>query len=172
LLGAQSDSELKTQVFWRFATGADLGTSEQVRLKDANNVNAAAPYTLTVASYAGVDSPPVSDFASLDEPSTVSTNDHISPGINVPADGDWVVSYWADRTAVGATTTPTTIWTAPNNQTTRADVYSSAVSDLRVSSLLTDDDGPALNGARSGKTASTDADTRKATTWTIVLATQ
>jgi PKD repeat protein len=172
LLGAQSDSELKTQVFWRFATVADLGTSEQVRFKDANNVNAAAPYTLTVASYAGVDSPPVSDFASLDEPSTVSTNDHVSPDINVPADGDWVVSYWADRTAVGATTTPTTIWTAPNNQATRADVYSSSVSDLRVSSLLTDDDGPALNGARSGKTASTDADTRKATTWTIVLATQ
>ena len=93
-------------------------------------------------------------------------NEHTTPQINVPSSGQWLVSYWADRTA-----SLTTQWTEPNEQVVRADEYSTG-SNARVSSLLTDDGGPTLAGTRGGLTATADGATRKATMWSIVLRSQ
>jgi hypothetical protein len=112
-----------------------------------------------------VGSPPVVDSVSSDEPSTINggVNQHTTPTVDVPADGQWLVSYWADRTS-----SQTTQWLAPSGQSIRADEYSSGAAS-RVSSLLTDDGGPTLAGARGGLTATADGASRKATTWSIVL---
>ncbi|MCZ3388009.1 MAG: PKD domain-containing protein [Actinomycetia bacterium] len=167
-LGTQSDDELRTQVFWRFATAADLGTVVSARLRDAGGLAQAAPNTATMAVYSGVDTPPVVDASSAAEPTLVNggVTDHTTPQITVPADGQWVVSYWADRTA-----SLSTAWTAPSGESFRADAYSSG-SISRVSSVLTDGGGPTLAGIRGGLTAAADGDSRKATMWSIVLRSQ
>jgi hypothetical protein len=126
----------------------------------------------SLVAYSGVDSlSPFSASGSRDEPSTAVVTDHTTPGITVPGDGAWVLSYWADRTSAANGAIPTTAWTPPGSQVLRADEFSSN-SDSRVSSLLTDDGGPVLAGVRSGLTASADAASRKATMWTIVLRSQ
>jgi hypothetical protein len=94
------------------------------------------------------------------------TTTHTTPSIDVPKDGQWVLSYWADRTS-GLTTA----WDAPPGQHVRAMAVSSGTS-LRVSSLLTDDDAPASAGARAGLTATANGATRTATMWSIVLRSQ
>lgn len=164
-LGGRTDDELRTQVFWRFATAGDLGTTVSTRLRDINGAAQAAPNTSSIAVYSGVGSPPVVDFASAVQTSTLAAgvNQHMTPQIDVPSSGQWLVSYWADRTS-----SLTTQWTEPNGQVVRADEYSSG-SNARVSSLLTDDGGPTLAGTRGGLTATADGATRKATMWSIVL---
>jgi len=168
-LGTRSDSELTTQVFWRFAGAGTAGTTVSTTLRDGVGNAGAAPVVSTLAAYSGVDTPPISTSASVDEPSSALVNQHTTPGISVPATGAWVLSYWADRTS--ATTGATTAWTVPGSQARLADEFSSN-SDSRVSSVLTDDGRPALSGARSGLTATADAASRKATMWTIVLQSQ
>lgn len=167
-LADQSDDDLRTQVFWRFATTTDLGTVVSSRLRDPEGLAQPAPNTATIAVYAGVDSPPVVNVASAAEPSTVNggVSAHTTPQVTVPADGQWLVSYWADRTA-----SLTTAWTAPNGQTLRAEEFSSG-SSSRVASLLTDGAGPTLAGTRGGLTAVADGASRKATMWSIVLRSQ
>jgi hypothetical protein len=167
-LGTQSDDELRTQAFWRFATAADLGTAVSARLRDANGTAQAAPNTATITVYSGVDAPPVVDFGSTAEPTTANggVTDHTTPQITVPVDGQWLVSYWADRTG-----SLTTAWTAPDGESLRADEYSSG-SSSRVTSLLTDGGGPTLAGTRGGLTATADGASRKATMWSIVLRSQ
>ncbi len=168
VLGEQTDVDLRTQVFWRVATAGNLGSSVSARLRDGTGTASLAPNTSTIAVYSGVGSPPVVDAVSSDEPSTVNGGvaAHTTPNVTVPADGQWLVSYWADRTAA-----LTTQWTAPSGQAVRTDAYSSGPSS-RVSSLLTDDGGPTLAGTRGGLTAVADGASRKATTWSIVLRSQ
>ncbi len=168
VLGVQSDDELRTQAFWRFASAADLGTVVSARLRDAGGVVQAAPNTATIAVYSGVDTPPVVDSSSAAEPTTINAGvpDHTTPQIVVPADGQWLVSYWADRTA-----SLTTAWTAPGGESLRAEEYSSG-SSSRVTTLLTDGGGPTLAGTRGGLTATADGASRKATMWSIVLRSQ
>ncbi|MEO8105696.1 MAG: PKD domain-containing protein [Actinomycetes bacterium] len=168
VLGEQTDDQLRTQVFWRFATAGDLGTTVSVRLRDALGVAGSAPHTSTIGVYSGVASPPIVGVASVDEPTLVNggVNHHTTPTIDVPLDGQWLISYWADRTA-----NQTTQWTAPSGQSMRADEFSSGA-DARVSSLLTDDGGPTLAGLRGELTATADGATRKATMFSIVLKSQ
>ncbi|MFL6179801.1 MAG: PKD domain-containing protein [Actinomycetes bacterium] len=162
----QVDSELVTQVFYRFAGGLSAGSTVTA------NLDGSAPVVASLVAYSGVDSlSPIGASGSRDEPSTALVTNHTTPGITVPDDGAWVLSYWADRTSALSPSVPTTSWTPPGSQVLRADEFSSN-SDSRVSSLLTDDGGPVLSGVRSGLTASTDAASRKATMWTIVLRSQ
>lgn len=156
-----SDDDLRTQVFWRYATLGDLGSDVSVPL------GGTASYTLSMAVYSGVTSPPVSQYATAIE-GTSFVSSHTTPGLTVPDSGDWVVSYWADRTPVTDTSAGTTVWNAPGDQVVLGDAYSGG-SGSKVTSLLTHDGAPVLSGARSGLTATTDVTTRKATMWTIVL---
>ena len=127
-----------------------------------------APSTATIAVYSGVSAPPVVSFGSAAELTTVNAGvaAHTTPQIMVPADGQWLVSYWADRTA-----SLTTAWTVPGAESLRADEYSSG-SSSRVTSLLTDGGGPTLAGTRGGLTATANSASRKATMWSIVLRSQ
>jgi PKD repeat protein len=170
-LGSRSDAELVTQVFYRFAGAGSAGSPVSSTLRDGVGNAAAAPVVASLVAYSGVNASPVSTSASTDEASSALVTDHTTPGVSVPADGAWVLSYWADRTSAANGAIPTTAWTPPGSQVLRADEFSSN-SDSRVSSLLTDDGGPVLSGARNGLTASADAASRKATMWTIVLGSQ
>ena len=98
------------------------------------------------------------------EPTTVSAGvlNHTTPQVAV-ADGQWLVSYWADRTA-----SLTTAWAAPAEEALRTEAYSTG-SSSRVTSLLTDGGGPTLAGTRGGLTATANGASRKATMWSIVL---
>jgi hypothetical protein len=162
-----SDDDLRTQVFWRYATLGNLGSDVSVQLV---GTAATASYTLSMAVYSGVDASPVSQLGTAIE-GTAFVSSHTTPGLTVPSSGDWVLSYWADRTPVTDTSAGTTVWTPPGNQVVLGDAYSGG-SGSKVTSLLTHDGGPVLSGARSGLTATTDATTRKATMWTIVLRSQ
>jgi PKD repeat protein len=170
-LGRRSDSELVTQVFYRFATAGSAGSTVTSALRDDMGNLGAAPVVASLVAYSGVDASPVSDFSSNDEESSALVTHHTTPDITVPADGAWVLSYWADRTSAANGAVPTSSWTPPLGQALRADEFSSN-SDSRVSSLLTDDGGPVLGGSRDGLTASADVASRKGTMWTIVLRSQ
>ncbi len=164
-LGTRSDSELTTQVFWRFAAAGSAGTNVSTALSGN------APVIASMVAYSGVNASPVSASASAAEPSTTAVTAHTTPGVTVPADGAWVLSYWADRNSALSPNVPTTSWTPPAEQVFRADEFSSN-SNSRVSSLLTDDGAPVLAGVRGGLTATADAGAEKGTMWTIVLASQ
>lgn len=167
-LGAQADDDLRTQVFWRFASVEDLGTLVSARLRDVDGLAQSAPNTSMIAVYSGVDAPPVVDAASASEGTTVNggVTNHTTPHVMVPANGQWLVSYWADRTA-----SLTTSWTAPSGELLRAEEFSSG-SSSRAASLMTDGGGPILAGMRGGLTATADGASRKATMWSIVLRTR
>jgi PKD repeat protein len=167
-LGTRTDSELTTQVFWRFASGLTAGTTVTSDLRNGVNDPAAAPVIASLVAYSGVDAAPVSASASAIETSNQAVTNHTTPGVDVPADGAWVLSYWADRNSAANGNQPTTAWTPPFQQAFRADEFSSG-SDSRISSLLTDDGGPVLAGMRNGLTAAADAGATKGTMWTIVL---
>ena len=170
-LGSQVDDQLYTHVFWRFATAGSAGATVSGQLQDGNGAAASAPEVSTLVAYSGVAAPPIAASASRSEQSTVAVGSHNTPGINVPASGAWVVSYWADRTNSGAGNVPTASWTPPGNQVFRGDAYNTGTTP-RVSSLVTDDGGPVVSGARSGLSAAADVASVKATMWTIVLASQ
>ncbi|MCZ3386783.1 MAG: PKD domain-containing protein, partial [Actinomycetia bacterium] len=167
-LGAHADDDLRTQVFWRFASVEDLGTVVSARLRDVDGLAQSAPNTSMIAVYSGVDAPPVVDAASASEGTTVNggVTDHTTPHVMVPANGQWLVSYWADRSA-----SLTTSWTAPSGELLRAEEFSSG-SSSRAASLLTDGGGPIRAGMRGGLTATADGASRKATMWSIVLRTR
>ena len=169
-LGSQIDDQLRTHVYWRFASPGAAGSQVTTTLRDGANAAAAAPEVTTLVAYSGVNSPPVSNWQSRAEPSTAPVTSHTTPGLSVPDPGAWVVSYWADRTN-SAGGTPTSAWTTPLDQVLRADAFNTNTTP-RVSSLLTDDGGPVLAGARSGLTAEADVAAEKATMFTIVLDSQ
>ena len=73
-----------------------------------------------------------------------------------------MISYWADKSST------TTTWTPPASVTARQLVCNADAG--RVCSLLTDSGGAVPAGNRPGLTATTDAASAKATTWSIVLA--
>ena len=121
-------------------------------------LSGSAKHTLTVAAYRGVDAAPGLTFARSAD--TASHAQRVAPGVNVPA-GAWVVSYFADKSST------TTSWSSPST-TSRQQVCNADAG--RVCSLLADSGGPVPAGAWAGATASTDAPSNKATTWSIVLA--
>ncbi|HEX5017553.1 MAG TPA: PKD domain-containing protein [Actinomycetes bacterium] len=168
-LGSRTDDQLRTHVFWRFANANSAGSNVTTTLRDGNGTAAGGAEVTSLVAYSGVASPPVSAWDGRVEPSTSPVTGHATPGITVPDPGAWVVSYWADRTNSGAGSTPTSAWTPPLDQVFRADAFNTGTTP-RVSSLLTDDGGPVLAGARSGRTASADVAAEKATMFTIVLA--
>lgn len=170
-LGSRTDSDLTTQVFWRFASELSAGSTVTSTLRDGTNAAAFAPVIASLVAYSGVDAAPVSESASAIETSNQAVNNHTTPGVTVPNNGAWVLSYWADRNSAADPNVPTTTWTPPFEQAARADAYSGG-GDARVSSLLTDDGGPVLAGVRNGLVAAANAGATKGTMWTVVLRSQ
>ncbi|UPK74319.1 PKD domain-containing protein [Nocardioidaceae bacterium SCSIO 66511] len=152
LVDSSLDGNLTSYVWTKTASAADAASTLQWDL------NGSPKATLTIGAYAGVDTTnPIDDIEVATARSTAS---HTTPSA-AAASGDWVVSYWADRSS------STTSWSAPNAVTTREAAYGSAGG--RVTSLF-GDSGDAVNaGAVGNHTATTDTASARSVAWTIVL---
>ena len=112
-------------------------------------------------AYAGTAaSGPVLTFAGAAD--LASKSSHVSPTVNVPAPGSWVVSYWADKSNT------TTAWVPPPGQTVRPHP-SYTTPAAYVTSLITDSGATVPAGTYGGLTASVNAPSSKATMLTVVL---
>ena len=142
-----------TSTVWRkTATAADANAT--VRMDNA----AYGKGTLTLAAYSGVD--PTDPIKAIARVGDSAKSDHTTPSVTAGS-GNWVVSYWVDKS------TATTTWTAPPNVQARD--TSTDDSTLRYQALLADSAGPVSAGAYGGLTATTDATSDKAIMWTIAL---
>lgn len=144
-------------------TAGTMGTtvwSKALGQGDAGNrvtvsLSGAAKYTLTVAVYRGVAAgAPSHEVATFATRGTSRT----APAVTTP-EGAWVVSYFADKSG------STTSWTV--NATTRDNTC--APNAGRICSALADSGGPVPAGTRNGATATTNAASRMATAWSILL---
>ena len=91
---------------------------------------------------------------------TVCRANHTAPDVDV-ADGDWVVSYWGEKSAA------TTGFTLPDRVTSRQQICGTGAG--HVCSNLADSNGAVAAGTYSGVTATADTAQATATMWTIRL---
>jgi PKD repeat protein len=149
LVGSRVAGPLATYVWSRTATAADLGGSVLVSMGQTTTKLAVA-----VAAYRGAD---LGVFASQAEG---AGSVHVTPVVSATA-GAWVVSYWSDKSS------GTTAWTAPGSVVTRQVTLTTGGG--RVTSLLADSAGPRPAGSAGGLTATTNASSGRAATWTLLL---
>jgi PKD repeat protein len=159
------DDGMRTVIYAKTAVPADAGRTVSVEWLDGTGTSVSVRTFAATAVYSGVDS--VSPVQTATETSASSVFAHTTPGATVPDTGDWVVSFWSDRSSA------TTDWTSPPGQVDRVE-GTSALSDptstaVRVSGLLTDDGGPAAGGPRVGLTATANGKATAAAMATLVL---
>ena len=153
-LGTDVSSPLETDVYYRTATGADVGTNVTVTF------SAKTHNSVTLADYSGADSNTIEAFAKSGDSSTAS---HTTPMATVSTDGSLAVSYWADKSS------STSAWTPPGTVTSRATFFDTGTG--YVTSLLADSGSTVNSGSYGGKTATSSPGTSgKGTEWTIILA--
>lgn len=150
LLESAASGTMRTYVFAKTADEGDAGRTARFTM------DAAAKYTLSVATYAGDALPPRVAVTAEDQARTT----HTTPAVPV-ADGDVVVSYWADKSSA------TTSFLAPPGTTPLQ--AACGTSSGRVCSLLVDSGGPVPAGSYGGLTATADAASSSATSWTVVV---
>ena len=156
VLDQQLDGDVRTVILTKVATGADPGSAIQFAWSGATRTSA------VLAAYNGVGGAP--SVTGAIEASTAAA--HTAPTVNVPNDGAWVLSYFADKN------TATTGWSAPAGQVVRETAVDPNVvgtTTSRVTGMLTEDAKPSAAGARPGTTATANATAGKATMFTIVL---
>ncbi len=150
LADTATSGTMKTFVWTRTAAAGDGGRTVRFAM------DAAAKYTLTVASYSGdLLAPQVVPSAE-----TVVRAGHTAPTVQAGA-GDWAVSYWADKSSA------TTGFTLPGGVTARQAICGSNAG--RVCSVLADSGGPLAEGPYGPLTATADSASGSATAWTILL---
>jgi hypothetical protein len=161
-----TDSDTRTVLYTKTATASDAGS--RVGVAWTNATGAVSVKTFAAMSvYSGVAT--TSPVQTAVETSTKNVSAHTTPGITVPTTGDWVLSYWSDKS------NSTTDWTAPGSQQVRAEGTSLIGTDLttvRVSGFLTDDGAPTVAGPRSGITATTDGKSTSVAMISLVLHSQ
>ena len=145
-------SSLVSTVWTKTADASDAGTRYRW------DVAGSPKSTFTTVAYAGADD--ANPIRAIESTTERHTANHTSPTATA-SEGDWVLSYWADRTG------GTTAWTPPSGVGVRADAYGNGGG--RVTSLLADSDGPVSAGTVGGLTATTDVSSSRALSWTIVL---
>jgi PKD repeat protein len=163
-----TDAVNPTVIYTKTATAQDAGRTVAVEWRDSSATTISVRTIVSMSVYAGVAS--VAPVQSGVEESTRAVFRHTAPAVDVPGDGDWVVSYWSDVTG------STVSWEAPAGQTERVDgtsfVDPATPTAVRVSALLTDAGGPVLAGPRPGPTATASGKSTSATMATIVLQSQ
>lgn len=85
---------------------------------------------------------------------------HTTPTVTADGDGDWLVSYWADKSST------TTSWAAPAGMSVRDRAFGTPSG--HISALVGDSGGPVPAGSAGGLSASTNAVSRAATV-TVLL---
>ena len=152
LIGRKSDGKFASFAWTKSARASDAGSKRRWRLAGGTKA------TFTVAAYARADS-----VGAARKSTSRRTKKHRTPTARAKA-GDWVVSYWADRSS------STTKWKAPKPVAVRRSVY--GVGKGRVTSLLADSNGPVEGGRVGRRTATTNRNSPRSVAWTIVLNTR
>ena len=144
----------KTTVWSRTVGAGDAGVN--VRFDSAT----ASKGALTLAVYRGVNAtqPLEVPVAHRGDSATATHTTAPLPGTQP---GDWIVSYWADKSDV------TTTWTAPSGVSTRDTAIDNGTG--RFDSLLVDSGGPVLGGTYAALTATTDGTSGKTNMFTVAL---
>ncbi len=138
-------------VWTRTATADDAGSTVTTPM------GVRRKFSLTLTAHTGVD--PTTPIAAIASATDTDTSQHPSPTLQAPA-GARIIQAWTDKSST------TDTWTAPPGTTVRETAYGSGGG--RISSLLTDH-GPVTAGSAGGQTATTNAPSGKAITWTIAL---
>ena len=162
-----TDVDTRTVIYTKTATADDASRRVAVQWLDSGGQSVSVKTLAATAVYDGVAS--VAPVVTAVEESTRNVFVHTTPGVTVPDAGDWVLSYWSDKT------NGTTNWVGPASQIVRAEGTSVIGADpttVRVSGFLTDDGAPTIAGARSGLTATADGKTTAAVMVTLVLQSQ
>lgn len=150
LTDVMTSGSMRTEVYTKTAAAGDAGRTVRFTL------DAAVKYTLTVAAYSGdMLAPTVTKAA---ESTTRAA--HTAPAVEAAA-GDWVLSYWADKSSA------TTLFTVPATVTTRQAACGSGSG--RICSVLADSGAPVTAGTYGPLTATADAASGTATMWSILL---
>ena len=145
--------DMRTVMWTKVVQAGDPGAQVTVPLSGS------AKHVLTVAAYTGVDPTQGLTFAAAAD--TANHANRVTPAVTAP-EGAWVISYWADKSSA------TTSWTAAGSVAGRQMLC--GADGGRICSLFADSGGAVAVGPYPGATATTDAPSAKATTWSIVLA--
>jgi PKD repeat protein len=141
------------RAFSKVATAADLGAVVRV------TSSAYAKSDMALAVYSGTDATdPIGASAGVLD-TTVSAS-HTSPTVTAPADGKWLVTYWADKSSI------TSSWTDPPGQTRRS--TATGTSGGHITGLLVDSAGD-VSGETGGLTATANAIADRAVSYSVVL---
>jgi hypothetical protein len=152
LVDSATTTGITTRVYAKAAVAGDAGSAVTVTASAINKMD------LRLAAYANAAG--VSAHAVAVD--TAAAASHTTPTVTVTGSDSWVLSYWADKSS------STTAWTAPAGQTVRGSTIGAGTG--RITSLLTDGNGPVPAGPAGGLSASTDLAGTKATMVTLVLA--
>jgi hypothetical protein len=157
LLGtsAGANASVTTTAWEKVASASDHGTNVTVGFGSA-----IVHGTVQLLAYSGTNgATPVVISASKATQGTSST--YTTPGTNVPANGDVVISVWSAKSSV------VTGWTTPGGQLVRSTANGSGSG--RINSVATDG-GPATAGPAGNLSATTVGGAASAeAAWTIVL---
>jgi hypothetical protein len=162
-----TDSDTRTVLYVKTASASDAGSKVGVAWTSDGTTAVSVKTFAAVSVYSGVAA--TSPVTSAVETSTKNVSAHTTPDITVPTTGDWVLSYWSDKS------NSTTDWAAPGNQQVRAEgtsIIGADPTNVRVSGFLTDDGAPTVGGARSGITATTDGKSTSVVMISLVLHSQ
>nr|WP_246280451.1 PKD domain-containing protein [Nocardioides daedukensis] len=150
LVDSRTASGMESHVWTRRATGADAGTTVTIPTTFGKTV-------LVLAAYRGVDgASPVAAIASTTDTGT----SHTSATVNAPENA-WVLQFWSDKSS------GTTTWNLPGTIAERERSIGSGSG--RKSAVLADSNGGVAAGVRGGVTATTDAWSGRAISWTLAL---
>lgn len=150
-LSSAAANGLTSTVWSKHLTANDPGAS--VRFDTGTYAKA----ILTVAVYSGLSQGDPVQATFRSEASATTT--HVTPAVS-PAQGDWVASFWMDKSDT------TTSWTAGTDATTRDVAIGTGTG--HYSALIADSGGPLAGGGYPGRSATTDVAT-KALMWSVLL---
>ena len=156
-VGRQSAGSMLTVLWQRVAGTGEGGTAVSVGLPDFAKID----LQLLVYRGTSLDGPV---GAAVGRAELSSAASHTTPVTTVAEAGNWVVSWWTDKSSL------TQAWTAPAGVHVR-DVVIGTGSGY-VSSLVADSGTAVPTGPYGGLVATVNSPSSKAATWTIVLAAQ
>jgi PKD repeat protein len=147
-------------------TSGTLVTTVWTKTLGASDPGAGVTFTSATAGHTSVDlavyrgvntTTPVATATQLGDGGQTS---HVTPNATAGS-GDWVVSFWSDRSVATRT------WTTPGSVTQRGATTDTGT--VTMQDVIADTNGPVSSGAYGGITATTDAATVRSDMWTIVL---
>lgn len=148
---SSSTAGMRGVLISRVAAAGDAGSALTLR----TSASVRGSLTLSVYRNATVDA---AAFAMQNE--TVSTATHVTPQLDAGS-GDWVVSYWGDKTAA------TSSWSLPSGLTLRQGGAGTGAGHL--SWQLADTNGPVAGGTVGGVSSTADSSSANAVMATIVI---